>query len=95
MIFGGVGRFRGFFCFSQRVLRFVVLGEIAKHEDDSANGPIRSPNGRFTIIDRHFGSVLPNQQRVIRQSQDSAILEHLVHWARDRSAGVFIDNAYI
>ena len=50
----------------------LLLGEIAKDEHDAANAALAVADGRAAIVDRNFAAVFPNQQGVIRQTDDHA-----------------------
>jgi hypothetical protein len=70
----------------------LLLGEIAEDEHDAANTALAVADGSAAVVDRNFAAVFPNQQGVIRQTDDHAFPDHLIDRALYRRASVLVQD---
>ena len=70
----------------------LLLGEIAENEHDAANTALAVPDGSAAVVDWNFAPVFPNQQGVIRQTDDHAFPDHLIDRALHRRASVLVQD---
>ena len=76
----------------QRVLLLPAFRDISEHQHHPGHFALRIADRSGTVVNRSFGAVLGDQQRMVRQSDDHPVPQGPNGRAFDRVAGVFIDD---
>jgi len=67
-----------------------ALGDITKHQNHAHDLAARITNGCRAIVDRHFGTIPGDQNRVVGQPDHRALAQHFGDWIFDLPAGFLV-----
>src|SRR4051812_31166836 len=82
-----------FFRRTQIALGLPVFGEIPEDQDNAAHPAIGVANGCTAVVNRDFASVTADEQSVVSQSDDNALLHHFLDRIFGRLSSLLAQDA--
>lgn len=74
------------------LLKSPTFGDIVKHKDYADECSLRIANGCARVVDMQFGVVFPDQDGMVRQSDNDPLRKYPSHRILNHSPCLFIDN---